>query len=254
MKKPVIGIMGNTFMTEVGMFNSTERVYANTAYVEAVLKNGGIPVVIPASVILTGPEEAMAFCDGLLFPGGEDLHPWYYEEEPLPVLGEIRPEIDKALFRAGQYAITRRIPMLGICKGHQFLNVLMGGSLYQDISLREKESLQHMQKRKRSYLTHRVEVLGETRLASALGAGKLETNSMHHQAVKKLGRGLKASAYAADGVIEALEDEGGLIMGIQWHPENLIDSAPAMNQLFSFFNEHCARMKAVYSGRMPDPE
>lgn len=77
---------------------------------------------------------------------------------------------------------------------------------------------------------------------------------MHHQAVKKLGRGLKVSAFAADGVIEALEDEEGLIMGIQWHPENLIDSAPAMNQLFSFFNEHCVRMKAVYSGRMPDPE
>lgn len=169
--------------------------------------------------------------------------PFSAEVEPLPVLGEIRPEIDKALFTAGQYAITRRIPMLGICKGHQFLNVLMGGSFYQDLSLREKTSLQHMQKRKRSYLTHGVEVLEETRLASALGAGKLETNSMHHQAVKKLGQGLKASAYAADGMIEALEDEEGLIMRIQWHPESLIDSAPAMNRLFSFFNGHCLRMK-----------
>ncbi len=243
MKKPVIGIIGNTLMTEMGLFNSIERVYANSDYVEAILRNGGIPVVIPATGILAGPEEAMGFCDGLLFPGGEDLHPWNYGEEPLPVLGEIRPEIDEALFRAGQFAISRRIPMLGICKGHQFLNVLMGGSLYQDISMREKESLQHLQKRKRSYLTHHVEVLEETRLASVLGAGKLETNSMHHQAVKKLGNGLKASAYAPDGVIEALEDEEGLIMGIQWHPENLIDSAPAMNRLFSYFNGHCARMK-----------
>ncbi len=85
--------------------------------------------------------------------------------------------------------------MLGICKGHQFLNVLMGGSLYQDLSLRKEESLQHMQKRKRSYLTQHVEVLEGTRLASALGAGSLKTNSMHHQSVKTLGHGLKASGH-----------------------------------------------------------
>lgn len=243
MKKPVIGIIGNTFMTEVGMFNSMERVYANTAYVEALLRNGAIPAVIPASSILAGTREAVSFCDGLLFPGGEDLHPWYYGEEPLPVLGEVRPEIDEALFQAGKYALDRKIPMLGICKGHQFLNVLLGGSLYQDLSLRKEESLQHLQKRSRSYLTHHVEVLEGTRLASVLGAGSLETNSMHHQAVKALGRGLMASAYGADGVIEALEDEEGLVMGVQWHPENLIDSAPDMNRLFSFFGEHCIRMR-----------
>lgn len=243
MSKPVIGIIGNTLMTEAGMFESMERVYANSVYIEAVLRNGGVPIVIPAASVLAGPKEGMSFCDGLLFPGGEDIHPWYYGEEPLSVTGELHTEIDEALFKAGQYALDKRIPMLGICKGLQFLNVLMGGSLYQDISLREKESIQHMQKRKRSYLTHHVEVLKGTRLASVLGPGNFETNSMHHQAVKELGQGLKASAYAPDGVIEALEDEEGLIMGIQWHPENLIDSAPVMNQLFARFGEHCVRMK-----------
>jgi putative glutamine amidotransferase len=243
MSKPVIGIIGNTFMTEKGMFNSMERAFVNSDYINAVLRNGGAPVVIPASSVMEDVEESMTFCDGILFPGGEDIQPWYYGEEPLAVIGELRPEIDGAYLKAGQYALSHKIPMLGICKGHQFLNILMGGSLYQDISLREKDSIQHLQKRDRSYLTHHVEVLEGTRLSSILGTGICETNSMHHQAVKELGKGLKASAYAPDGLIEALEDEEGLILGIQWHPENLIDSAPVMYKLFAEFADRCIRMK-----------
>lgn len=159
MKKPVIGIIGNTFMTEVGAFNSMERAFANSAYIDSVLRNGGVPVVVPAASILECPKEALSLCDGIIFPGGEDIHPWHYGEEPLPEIGELRPEIDEAYLAAGQMALNQGIPMLGICKGFQFLNVLMGGSLYQDMSLREKESIQHLQKRKRSYLTHRVEVV-----------------------------------------------------------------------------------------------
>ncbi len=239
MRKPVIGILGNTFMTEVGMFNSIERAFVNSDYIESIQRNGGIPVMIPASAVLESPEEALSFCRGLLIPGGEDVQPWYYGEEPLPEIGEVRPEIDAAYWKAGQYALEKRIPMLGICKGHQFLNVLMGGSLYQDLSLREKKSIQHLQKRNRSYLTHRVKIVEGTRLADVLGSGSSETNSMHHQAVKELGKGLKVSAYASDGVIEALEDEKGLITGVQWHPENLINSAPVMNKLFADFVNRC---------------
>ncbi len=239
MNKPVIGIIGNTFMTATGMFNSMERDYVNSDYINAVLRNGGVPAVIPASSIIEGPKEALSFCDGLLFPGGEDIHPWYYGEEPLPVIGELRPEIDEAFLKAGKYGLMHKIPMLGICKGHQFLNVLLGGSLYQDLSMRKKDSIQHLQKRKRSYLTHRVEILEGTRLSSILGQGTCQTNSMHHQAVKELGKGLRASAYAPDGVIEAMEDEEGLILGIQWHPENLIESAPIMNKLFADFADRC---------------
>ncbi len=240
MRKPVIGILGNTFMTEVGMFNSIERAFVNSDYIESIQRNGGIPVMIPAFSVSEDPEDALSFCSGILIPGGEDIQPWYYGEEPLPEIGEIRPEIDEAYWKAGQYALEKRIPMLGICKGHQFLNVLMGGSLYQDLSLREQESIQHLQKRNRSYVTHKVEIVEGTRLADVLGSGSCQTNSMHHQAVKELGKGLKVSAYASDGVIEALEDEEGLITGIQWHPENLINSAPVMNKLFADFVNRCS--------------
>lgn len=169
------------------------------------------------------------------------MTPWYYGEEPLPVIGIFRPEIDDGWLKAGRCALARKLPMLGICKGHQTLNVLMGGTLYQDLSLQEGEPIQHQQKYDRSYLTHHVEIAPGTRLAELFGAGPLKTNSMHHQAVKELGRGLCISARAADGTVEAIEDEAGLILGVQWHPEDLIDSAPIMNRLFTDLVERCRK-------------
>ena len=232
-RKPVIGILGLTRKTDPGLFISGEHVFTGSANVRAIQENGGVPVLIPAAAAAADVEAAVSFCDGLLFPGGEDMTPWYYDEEPLPVIGVFRPEIDDAWLKAGRYALKKRIPMLGICKGHQTLNVLMGGSLYQDLSLQGGEQIQHLQKLNRSYLTHHVKVEEGTRLAGLFGAGKLKTNYMHHQAVKKLGEGLKISARACDGTVEGIEDEEGLIMGVQWHPEDLVDSAPEMNKLFA---------------------
>ena len=232
-RKPVIGILGLTRKTDPGLFISGEHVFTGSANVRAIQENGGVPVLSPAAAAAADVEAAVSFCDGLLFPGGEDMTPWYYDEEPLPVIGVFRPEIDDAWLKAGRYALKKRIPMLGICKGHQTLNVLMGGSLYQDLSLQGGEQIQHLQKLNRSYLTHHVKVEGGTRLAGLFGAGKLKTNSMHHQAVKKLGEGLTISARACDGTVEGIEDEEGLIMGVQWHPEDLVDSAPEMNKLFA---------------------
>ncbi len=241
--KPVIGILGLTRRTEPGLFVSGEHVYTGSTNVRSVLRNGGIPVLIPAAAIAADVEAALDFCDGLLMPGGEDMTPWQYGEEPLPEIGPFRPEIDKAWLAAAGYALEQKKPILGICKGHQTLNVLMGGTLYQDLSLREEKVIQHLQKYDRSYLTHRVEILEGTRLASIFGAGVLETNSMHHQAVKELGKGLRISARACDGIVEALEDEEGLILGVQWHPEDLIDSAPVMNRLFGDLVERCKERK-----------
>lgn len=239
-RKPVIGILGLTRRTDPGLFVSGEHVFTGSTNVRAIQKSGGVPVVIPAAVVAEDAEAALSFCDGLLFPGGEDMTPWFYDEEPLPVIGPFRPEIDDAWLKAGRFALENKIPMLGICKGHQTLNVLMGGSLYQDLSLQGGELIQHLQKYNRTYLTHHVEVEEGTRLAGLFGAGKLKTNSMHHQAVKRLGEGLRISARACDGTVEGLEDEEGLILGVQWHPEDLVDSAPVMNRLFVDLVERAA--------------
>lgn len=232
-RKPVIGIMTLTRRTDPGLYISGKYVFMSSTNVRAIQMNGGIPVLIPPEAVAEDPEAALSFCDGLLFPGGEDMTPWYYGEEPLPEIGIFRPEIDDAWLKAGRYALEHKLPMFGICKGHQTLNVLMGGSLYQDLSHYEGKVIQHLQKYDRTYLTHHVEVEEGTRLAAIFGAGKLKTNSMHHQAVKALGKGLKVTARAEDGIIEGIEDEEGLILGVQWHPEDLVDSAPVMNKLFA---------------------
>ena len=187
MERPVIGIMGNTYMTQPGMFDSMERAYQNSYYVDAVMKNGGIPVILPASAVMEQTEEIMGICDGILFPGGEDMTPSYYGEDPHPAIQVYKPEIDEALMRAGRYALEHGKPMLGICKGSQLLNVLMGGSLYQDLSLKGPDCIRHLQLGRRDYLTHQIRVEEGTRLSRLLGSGVCMTNSMHHQSVKELG-------------------------------------------------------------------
>lgn len=131
MRKPIIGILGNTYKTQPGLFSSAERMYVNSDYIESVLNNGGIPMAIPAVAMKADPEGILAVCDGILVPGGEDLNPWYYGEEPKPQIQTIRPEIDAAWFALGRAAKEMGMPMLGICKGIQFLNVLCGGDLYR---------------------------------------------------------------------------------------------------------------------------
>lgn len=198
-------------------------------------------MVIPVDVLRSDAEAALAVCDGLLFPGGPDVTPWYYGEEPLPVIDIFEPDADDAWLKAGQVGLKRKIPMFGCCRGIQLLNVLMGGSLYQDVQLQGKGIIQHMQKFDRSYLTHHVNIEADTHLAGILGQGEHKVNSIHHQCVKVPGKGMRISAYAPDGTIEGIEDEEGLIIGVQWHPENLVDSNPEMNKLFKYLVDTAAK-------------
>lgn len=231
--KPVIGIVSGTIIGPSGPYLEMERTYVNTTYVDAILRNGGLPILIPSSTLLKDGTDALEVCDGLLFPGGEDADPALYGEDPLPVIGAFRRDLDDAALIAGRWAIEQGRPLLGICKGLQILNIMKGGSLYQDISLQEGSYVQHVQKYSRSILSHNVQIVEGSRLAAILGTGTHRTNSMHHQAVKRLGDGLRIAARAADGVVEAIESDDGLIVAVQWHPEDLIDTAPEMNKLFA---------------------
>lgn len=231
-KKPVIGMVGLTRWTDNGTWKSYEHAFTSIACINSVFRNGGIPVIIPANVIADDVENAMSMCDGVYFPGGPDVNPWLYGEEPHQMIAQYRPEIDDASLKAADYALHHKLPMLGICRGVQILNVFMGGSLWQDVTLQEGQIMKHLQVFDREYVTHKVTVQEDTRLAEILGAGEHKVNSLHHQAVKAVGRGLKVNAIASDGTIEGVEDEDGLILGVQWHPENLLDSAPEMNKLF----------------------
>lgn len=234
--QPVIGIAGLTLQSSGGPFLAAERVFTGSTNVRAILENGGLPLLLPAAALAQDAQALLSVCDGLLIPGGEDMTPWYYGEEPLPVIGAFRPEIDEAWLAAVKAAAEQHKPILGICKGHQTINVAFGGSLYQDLSLQEKALgrpvIQHFQHYSRSYLTHHVQVEADSHLSKVVGAGRIKTNSMHHQSVKQVAEGFRAVSFADDGTVEAIENADGSIVGVQWHPEDLTQSAPVMNRLF----------------------
>ena len=230
----IIGILGNNY--PVTDANPTERYAINKSYLEAVILNGGIPLPIPC---LSDSEQLKVFldmCDGLLLPGGVDVNPSYYGEEPHQQLGLVQSDMDAIGIKLIRLAAERKMPILGICRGQQMLNVALGGSLYQDIAATyEKPSIQHQQKAESSPAMHKIKVEEGTLLFEMIGSTEVSTNTLHHQAVKALGKDLVVSATALDGIIEAIESKDRTILGLQWHPELMIHTQPEMNKIFAHF-------------------
>ena len=216
MGNPIIGVFADTMSCNKGGFGDVTRQYINAAYISAVEDAGAVPFIIPVSNDLEKTKKLIDLCDGLLFPGGEDIDPGYYGENPHKNLGEIRPEVDKFLFHSLLYALEQRKPALGICKGMQMMVVATGGSLYQDIySQREEETFLHCQSGRRTYGVHQVQIDKDSRLFQILETGQIATNSMHHQSVRTLGKGLRLSAHTEDGIVEAVESLDGRLIGVQ---------------------------------------
>ncbi|MCR5346858.1 MAG: gamma-glutamyl-gamma-aminobutyrate hydrolase family protein [Fretibacterium sp.] len=234
--RPVIGIPGSIMVTNSGI-TPMGRNFVNDTCVQAVANNGGIPIILP---LLPEPDpKAFALCDGLLFPGGADVSPCYYGEEPHEGLGKVDPVLDAFWLSAARFAQEHRLAVLGICRGMQLLNVACGGTLYQDLSERPG-SAGHHQREHRHVTVGTARIEPETRLRRILGTDAVPINSLHHQAVKEPGKGLIVSAHAEDGVVEGFESTDGLIVAVQWHPEDLVypreglptGSVPVMNRLF----------------------
>ena len=244
MNKPIIGILGNTLWQHTSMFGEIERQYVNAAYVAAVEKNGGVPLILPVCSDFEKLKTMIALCDGLLVPGGEDVDPALYGENPHRQLGEIRPWHDKFLLEALRLAEERGIPCLGICKGMQIMAVYSGGALYQDIHAQAPgEVYLHCQRGRRDHLFHQVSMKEETHLARILGQNRVGVNSIHHQSVRSLGDKLIVTAEADDGIVEGLESRDGLWIGVQWHPEELTESAPIMNRLCADLADRAAKRR-----------
>ena len=212
-------------------------VRADLDYVEGVAEAGGVPVVLPPVVGARGAEALLEGMDGLLLSGGSDLDPCYYGEKPVPELGVTIPERDAFEMALLEHALRRKIPILGICRGMQVLNVALGGTLYQDLPSQTDHMvlLGHRQETPKWQPTHEVEVDEGSKVAEILGADELKVNSYHHQAIKELASGLVAVAHAPDGVIEAVES-GDLskrwLIGVQWHAEAMRDAGPEHRNLF----------------------
>jgi putative glutamine amidotransferase len=204
-----------------------------TLYPEAIERAGGIPIIVP----LLRPEAIAGLLDrvdGVCLPGGPDLQPSAYGEEPHPELGPTEPRVDAVELALVRAADRRRLPILAICRGMQVLNVARGGTLHQHLPDVVGDQLQHRQPEHGSVTTHHVETAPQSRLRATLGGPSLEVNSFHHQAVRTLGDDLVATAWAQDGTIEAIEDPGQrLILGVQWHAEGLLAHAPLFDLLIA---------------------
>lgn len=211
--RPKIGITGN-YDYEADYY------WLKRYYVASINNAGGVGIILPPVDDEKLLNHYMNICNGFLFSGGGDMDPCYWGEMPSWRLGEINPLRDDFEYKLAQKVLGSSLPVLGICRGCQLLNVAMGGSLIQDIN----SKLAHQQKAPRNYTFHGIVIEEGSILAKILKTNNIRVNSFHHQAIKTLGQGLKVSATAPDGVIEAVESkEHPFVIGVQWHPECLTD-------------------------------
>jgi len=232
---PLIGIPGCSDQTS----RSGPPIFAqNQTYVEAVATTGGAPVLIPLNLDEGALRAIYERLDGLLLAGGADVHPRHYGEAIHEKCGQIDEARDAVELTLTRWALAEDLPILAICRGIQVLNVAAGGSLYQDIASQVPGSLKHdcWLDHPRDYLAHQVTVSSDSQLASILGQSQVDVNSMHHQAVKDLAPRFRVVAQAPDGLIEAIEGhDHPFTLGVQWHPEELLEDAPPMRRLFEDF-------------------
>jgi putative glutamine amidotransferase len=209
-------------------------------YVQAVLASGGVPVLLPAIRCDASRVAYVEHLHGLMIPGSPaDVDPACYGEEPHPRLGPVNPLRTDCEIQLARLALTRGLPVLGICGGSQVLNVVLGGSLYQDIPSQVPKAYKHAGSPERA---HTIDIVPGTRLAAILGTQELRVNSLHHQAVKVPGREIVVSASARDGVIEAVEISGRpFVIGVQWHPERLFPEDEVAQRLFAAFVQAAAQ-------------
>jgi putative glutamine amidotransferase len=229
-RAPLIGVS-----TSITVGAHPERAYVNSTYLHAVQQAGGVPVALPPQLSPASLEQLTAELGGLLLTGGGDIDPALFDEAPHPTLSDVAPSRDTLETAALQVALERGLPVLAVCRGVQVLNVALGGSLYQDVGTDPGTQIPHSQTESRDQPTHKVKVAPGSRLAAILGTDELEVNSMHHQAIKRLGRGLTAVAWAPDQIVEGAElgDPARFVLGVQWHPEELVGHSEPARRLFA---------------------
>jgi putative glutamine amidotransferase len=203
-------------------------------YLRAIEGAGGLPVVIPP-LKPAAIAPLLERLDGICLSGGPDLDPAEYGQERHDALGPTWRDLDIAELAVAREADARGLPILAICRGAQALNVARKGTLFQHLADRYGEEIEHRQKEIGSKPVHHVDIEPGSKLARALGTDSIEVNSFHHQAADQLGRGLRAVAFAPDGLVEGIEASGSrFVVGVQWHAEALTER-PEQANLFRAF-------------------
>ena len=239
-RSPLIGVTCMTILTE----DHSPRLGMSRSYVNALLRAGAAPLLIPHIADTATLRVLLGRLDGLLLPGGGDIDPERYGESRHEKCNEPSAERDDTELALARWAVEAGMPVLGICRGIQVLNVALGGSLYQDIGAQIPGAERHdwYPNHPRDRLSHAVTITPDTRLAHMVGAISLPVNSLHHQSVKDVASGLVVSARSPDGIVEAVEaPQHPFTIGLQWHPEELAGSDARAQRLFDAFVETSRR-------------
>jgi len=205
------------------------------SYVAAVTAAGGVPLLIPLGL---SDEELLTIIsrvDGVILPGGGDIDPDFYRGDDHEALRGIDKDRDRVEIFVAQQATKLEIPILAICRGHQVLNVALGGTMWEDLASQRADSIKHdyYQNGARTDLPHTVDLFPGSRLAAIIGRETTPVNSLHHQGVRDIAPDLMVTGVAPDGLVEGLEVDGHpFAVAVQWHPENLVGNDPAMLALF----------------------
>ena len=219
MKKPIIGINCNRVIKHETQYSHSVVESLGNDYVESVIKAGGVPIILPILSDEESIRRQVELLDGIILSGGIDINPLLYNEEPSPKLGYIYPDKDEFDILLVKIAYELNKPILAICRGHQILNVALGGTLYQDLSDMEGCYIKHQQQTKDGAASHTLAIIEGSILHGILG-NIIISNSFHHQAIRNLATGFKVTAYSKDKVIEAIEScDKDFVVGVQFHPE-----------------------------------
>lgn len=228
--KPVIGVTVNKSSSEGYYY---EKI--NECNLKALIISGAIPLMLP----ITGDDELiddyLNIVDGLYFSGGSDINPLIFNEDPIKEIGGIDYSRDEFEIKLFKKAAAKNMPILGICRGEQVINVASGGNLYQDIYIQKEGVKGHSPKfsPSASYAYHKIKIMKDSILYNVLKVDEISVNSLHHQAVKDVAEGYKVTAISGDGIIEAIESENhDFIVGVQWHPEIMFERYPEFLKIF----------------------
>ena len=232
-EKPLIGLTSSHDVDE-------NRFGVLARYTTAVEQSGGVPIMIPLTESADCIRKYAEICDGVIFPGGDDVHPHVYGACVHEKCGEMTPLRDVLELKLAEMLFELDKPLFGVCRGIQAIGVAFGCTLYQDIPSEYSREICHRQKPPYSMPAHKVNVIKDSLLYKVTGKETLYTNSMHHQSLKNQGEKITVDAYADDGTVEAIEIKGmKFALAVQWHPEHLYHTDPAAKALFDKFVESC---------------
>lgn len=246
MTAPLILVSPSTEQKGVEFYDYS--ISLSQTYLESITLAGGLPVVAPADASPELAAELVRRCDGVMLTGGDDIQTELYAPDlaanlqaTVKNVDPIRDVLETQLIKE---CFAQRKPLLAICRGHQILNVTLGGTLIVDIPQQVKTEINHSQLKNKDRVVHKVKLEEGTLLARTFGRAEIEVNSSHHQAVDKVAKALSVTGRSEDGVIEVMElkeeDVLPYLLAVQFHPERLVRGYPDYLKLFRGFVEACA--------------